>query len=80
MNEIEKLRVLLPHWIEHNNGHEAECIKWAETARKEGLDKVADSIDAAVKTMREANSHLEKALAEAGGAPDEHHHHHHHDH
>lgn len=78
MNEIEKLRVLLPHWIEHNSGHESECVKWADVARSEGLEKVADCIDAAVKTMKEVNKHLEEALTEAGGAAEGHHHHHHH--
>ena len=78
MDNIEKLRVLLPHWIEHNSGHETECIKWAEVAREQGLEKVADHIDAAVKTMKEVNEKLTKALAEAGGPSGDHHHHHHH--
>lgn len=80
MKESEKLRVLLPHWIEHNNGHESDCIKWAEIARKEGQESVADYIDAAVKTMKETNDLLAKALEEAGGASEHGHHHHHHHH
>lgn len=79
MNEVEKLRVLLSHWMEHNNGHEADCIKWSEIARGEGEEKVAEHIDAAVKAMREVNDLLGKALEEAGGAVEHHHHHHHHD-
>ncbi len=78
MKEVEKLRVLLPHWIEHNNGHEAECLKWAEIAEKGGMASVAEHILAAVKMMKEANELLEKALHEAGGPSAEHHHHHHH--
>jgi hypothetical protein len=78
MKDIEKLKTLLPHWVDHNNGHEAECIKWAEIARQGGLDKVADSIDEAVKCMRETNRCLQKALEEAGGSSEHHHHHHHH--
>lgn len=78
MKEVEKLRVLLPHMIEHNNGHEAECLKWVEIAKKEGQGSVAQHIAAAVKVMKEANELLEKALHEAGGplAADHHHHHH----
>ena len=30
MNEIEKLRVLIPHWVEHNNEHAQEFRDWAE--------------------------------------------------
>ena len=78
MNDIEKLRMLLPHWMEHNSGHEAECIKWADIARKEGLPKVAEHIDAAVKTMKDVNEFLGKALEEAGGPGETDHHHHHH--
>jgi hypothetical protein len=77
MKEVEKLRVLLPHWIEHNNGHESECIKWAEIAKNDGMTSVAEHILAAVNMMREANELLEKALHEAGGPSTEHHHHHH---
>jgi len=79
MKELEKLRVLLPHWMEHNSGHEEECKKWVEAAKNEGLDTIAEHIEAAVKSMREVNEHLKKALKEAGGPTgDEHHHHHHH--
>lgn len=77
MNEIEKLRVLLPHWIEHNTGHESECLKWVEIAKEQGKIDVASSIEAAVQTMKKANQHLETALAKAGGPMAAHHHHHH---
>lgn len=80
MKEKEKLRTLLPHWMEHNSGHEEECGKWSEIARKEGMETVADHIDTAIKTMREVNKHLHKALVEAGGPLESggtHHHHHH---
>lgn len=78
MKEIEKLRVLLPHWIDHNSGHESECLKWSEIARNAGQEKVADYIDDAVKAMKEANSLLQKALDQAGGPSGEDHHQHHH--
>lgn len=78
MKEVEKLRVLLPHWIEHNSGHEAECLKWVDIANKEGQESVAKHIAAAVEMMKEVNTLLEKALHEAGGPSAENHHHHHH--
>ncbi len=80
MEEIKKLRVLLPHWIEHNTGHESDCAKWSEIARRHGQEKVADYIDEAVQAMREVNRLLHKALDEAGGPSQDqgHHHHHHH--
>ena len=30
LSDIEKLRVLLPHWLEHNKSHGAEFCQWAE--------------------------------------------------
>jgi hypothetical protein len=32
ITDPEKLRVLLPHWIEHNAEHAAEFRQWAEWA------------------------------------------------
>ena len=82
MNEMEKLRVLLSHWIEHNKGHGQDCDKWSAIARKEGADGVATHIDEAVEAMNKVNELLEKALQAAGGSADDdgHHHHHHHHH
>jgi len=83
MNQKDKLRVLLDHWIDHNKGHGDECIKWAAIAREEGLDTVAAAIDEAVTAIDKTNNLLEKALQEAGGAMvagKGHHHHHHHKH
>ena len=82
MNQTEKLRVLLPHWIEHNLGHGEECRKWSAIAREEGQGKVAENIDAAVKAMTTVNELLETALQAAGGPvhDEEGGHHHHHDH
>ncbi len=81
MNQIDKLRVLIPHWIEHNKGHATDCVKWSEISRVEGLEKVADYIDDAIEAMETVNTLLKKALTEAGGPSSEkhdHHHHHHH--
>lgn len=67
MDEIQKLQVLLSHWIEHNSGHEAECLQWAEIAKRQGREEIAASIEAAVHTMQIVNKHLDEALEKAGG-------------
>ena len=79
MDQKDKLRVMLAHWVGHNKGHGEECAKWAAISKDEGLDKVAALIEEAVTTMDKTNSLLEEALAEAGGAvkTDVGHHHHH---
>ncbi len=77
--EVEKLRILLPHWIEHNQSHEAEFKKWAAAARHEGKEEVSTLIEQAVASMDSANHALTEALAKVGGGKEgEGHHHHHH--
>ena len=63
MNEVEKLRVLIPHWIEHNQEHAAEFRKWSEQA---GV--AAPEILAAADEMIQANVSLTAALEKLGGA------------
>lgn len=80
---MEKLQVLLPHWIEHNHNHEAEFKKWVDLVRGEGQAALADLLDQAVASMAATDGLLKKALAEIGGPGHGHlhghHHHHHHD-
>lgn len=63
MNEIEKLRVLLPHWIEHNEEHAAEFRQWAERTDEAGAE-----IMAAAHQMEIVNRSLRAALEKLGGA------------
>jgi hypothetical protein len=81
MNEIEKLRVLLPHWIEHNGEHAKEFREWADRA-----GPAKEHILAAAELVEEANDHLAEALEQVGGPleqgpmVEEHGHHGHHNH
>ena len=68
MKEIDKLRVVLPHWIEHNGEHAGEFREWAERA---GAARNA-LLDAA-RLLEEANTLLQEGLDVLGG-PLEHHH------
>lgn len=77
---VEKLRVLLPHWVEHNRSHKAEFVKWAAEARKDGLEEVAALIEKAAAGLDSADAALTNALGKVGGAAGDGHHHHHHDH
>jgi hypothetical protein len=67
MNEVEKLRVLIPHWIEHNEEHAVEYRRWAELAG----DAAADIL-AAVQALAQVNDSLSHALEKIGG-PELHH-------
>ncbi len=84
MNDIEKLRVLLPHWITHNREHGGEFGSWSEKVRGAGAshaDEIAAQLDKAVTACDEVTQALEKAMELAGGPLDHTHTHHHgHDH
>jgi hypothetical protein len=85
MNNVEKFRVMLQHWIEHNKGHMEEFGKWHGIMQDEDQTSLADHIHKTVELMASVNSELDKALKEAGGPKkdeDDHHHHdgHHHHH
>ena len=79
-SDIEKLCVMLPHWIAHNKGHWEEFEKWASQLEDGGNQDVARLLRQAVVALREAQSHLENGLEKLGGGTeqDEHIHHHHH--
>ncbi|HUT20413.1 MAG TPA: hypothetical protein VM366_14750 [Anaerolineae bacterium] len=67
MTDIEKLRALLPHWIEHNEEHAAEFGRWAKTAASAGHGDAADMIRSAAQQMVQANTALQRALGRLGG-------------
>ena len=70
MNEIDKLRVLIPHWIEHNLEHAGEFRDWAGQA-----GEAAPEILVAADQMAQVNETLEAALKKLGGPLDYHHSH-----
>lgn len=79
MNESDKLRALIPHWIEHNHEHASEYLKWAEKA-----GQASTEIKEAANALDKVNWCLKQALDELGGPIDgqdhlhQHQHHHHH--
>ena len=82
MDNTEKLRVILKHWIEHNGGHVAEFEKWQTIMKEEGKANIASSIDNAITQMDKVSEILAEILVDCGGpkeSTDHHHHHHHHD-
>ena len=77
LSELEKLRVLIPHWIEHSHSHQHEFEKWGAVAKNEGQDEAAEAIDKAMQKLVKADKYLRKALEALGGAMEGHHGHHH---
>jgi hypothetical protein len=77
MTELDKLRVLLPHWIEHNKGHGNEFTKWASFCREHSAPDLAALLDLAIAQLQQASETLTEALEKMGGPGPSHHHHDH---
>ena len=67
MNDLDKVRALLPHWIEHNAGHAAEFHDWAERVRALGQEGVADELALAAKQLGWVNEALVAAQERLAG-------------
>jgi hypothetical protein len=82
MESIDKVRVLLKHWIDHNGGHVAEFAKWRKIMADENRVSTAEALQKAIEQMDAVSATLQAALDEIGGGGDhsEHHHHDHHHH
>jgi hypothetical protein len=74
MTKQDKLRTLLPHWIEHNAEHAADFRLWAAV-----VGEAESDIEAAAAQMEAANEALAMALAKLGGPIGNHDHHHRHE-
>lgn len=68
MNDLEKLQVLLPHWIEHNAEHANEFRAWAERVQLAGQAGVADKLFAAATSLQNACDLLSRLQDELGSA------------
>ena len=68
MNDVEKLRVLIPHWIEHNQEHAQEFLDWAkETAPSAEIKDAIVDVQSAAEAMMAVNIPLRTALEKLGG-------------
>ena len=82
LSDIEKLQVLLPHWLEHNKSHGEEFSRWAAIISDTGDTATAALIRQAAEYLEKADQALSEALESLGGpltGHTHHHHHHHHD-
>ncbi len=61
-DDADKLRILLSHWVEHNEDHAGEFTEWAARARAGGWGPVHDHMMKAVEQMKAANQSLLAAL------------------
>ena len=66
MDDLAKIRALLPHWIEHNEEHAAEFDQWAGRVRAAGREEVAEEIALAAQQLGWVNEALSAALEKLG--------------
>ena len=67
MTDLEKLKVLLPHWIEHNAEHANELGAWAELIQLTDQVDAAERLFAAAASLHKAGDYLSKLLDDVGG-------------
>ena len=67
MNDLEKLRVLLVRWVDHNLEHAQEFRQWARRAQEFGSEEAASKLEAAAQEMKVLNNILQTALELLGG-------------
>ena len=62
-NDIDRVKKLLPHWMEHNAEHAEEFRQWAERVRALGAGEAADGIVRAAEAIERAHDELGVVLA-----------------
>ena len=67
-DDLTKLCILLPHWIEHNDEHAASFQRWGVRARELGQEETAQRIEEAVERMAACNRALTAAVEALGGS------------
>jgi len=62
MTELEKLKHLLEHWMEHNDAHVTTYNEWAGKAESLGRKDVAELLRQISDDSRKLNKLFEKAI------------------
>ncbi len=66
MNEKEKLKKLLVHWLEHNNEHAATYRVWAQKMAEEGDGELSRLLMKLGDEVSMLNAILEEAITKTG--------------
>jgi hypothetical protein len=67
MTDLEKLRILLPHWIAHNYEHIAEIDRWAKLCEGSDNIQVKEALKKAISATEQVTKELQHAMDLAGG-------------
>jgi len=80
--KLEKIHILLKHWIDHNKDHAKGYISWAKELEDANFKKAAKELETVVKLSEEITESLAMAIENLpqpknAGESNEHGHHHH---
>ena len=67
---LAKVRILLDHWIGHNQEHSQEFREWADKVKALGGAGAGDDMVQAAQEMEKAGQSLSRALEKLGGRED----------
>jgi hypothetical protein len=62
MTDLDKLRHLLKHWMEHNDTHVSTYEEWAQKAEAMGENDLSDILKRITSESRNLNNLFQKAL------------------
>ena len=62
MDDAQKLKVRIEHWIGHNRDHKEALEEWRDKAKEMGLAEVSEALGRSAECMAESVTELEKAL------------------
>lgn len=62
MNELDRLKHLLHHWLEHNNEHAETYREWSEKALSHGNRELSGILGRLCDETRKMNALFEEAI------------------
>ena len=62
MDDLEKLKTLLPHWMEHNDGHAKTYKDWAEKMSFLGKKELSEALEAIHRESQKLRGLFQEAL------------------
>jgi hypothetical protein len=68
--DVDKIRILLSHWVEHSREHAAEFFEWAERIKGLASNEVVLHLRSSGEAMEKVTKHLQAALNHFGGVPE----------
>lgn len=71
MDDVEKSKVRLKHWIDHNFDHIKGYEEVAQLLSEKGFSEAAEIILSGARAIEAANKEFEKALGCLGSAADD---------